>query len=362
MSEVSNMITNLYKNKSYLEWNQLYNKETLLSITRTDKDEETHSLFIRYILDPRESHGLGTLPLEMFLRLLVVRNVNNNIIQKYMNKLLKKKQNLEVIVSVPEKTDRKARYDIFMELNVDGYTTTIIIENKVLSSEGEYQTKKYAEYSKDYTNPILVWLCNYSECESDKFIKITYQDLLDFVIQPILYTSFVPTNTKNLLKDYIRVLSHIETKGRSVCLAMSDEEKNMLRNLYVENKDLFGKMLEALTDEELTSEEKQTYKEALQISNNHRVKWSYKGQRLTSKDLVLTIVREQLQMGNSIENLSKYKMHSDPLVVAEEKTKEDGYTKQELNGMTYYVRTCCDMKDVLNLIEKLNIEVMKIED
>ena len=41
--------------------------------------------------------------------------------------------------------------------------------------------------------------------------------------------------------------------------------------------------------------------------------------------------------------------------------KEDGYTMQELNGLVYYVRTCCDRKDVLNLIEALNIEVMKIE-
>ena len=55
-------------------------------------------------------------------------------------------------------------------------------------------------------------------------------------------------------------------------------------------------------------------------------------------------------------------MHSDPLVVTEKKTKEDGYTLQELNGLIYYVRTCCDMKDVLNLIEKLNIEVIKIDN
>ena len=54
-------------------------------------------------------------------------------------------------------------------------------------------------------------------------------------------------------------------------------------------------------------------------------------------------------------------MHSDQLITLEPKTKEDGYTKQELNGLTYYVRTCCDMKDVLKLIEGLNIEVMKVD-
>ena len=48
-------------------------------------------------------------------------------------------------------------------------------------------------------------------------------------------------------------------------------------------------------------------------------------------------------------------------LTCEERTKEDVYTMQELNGLVYYVRTCCDRKDVLNLIEALNIEVMKIE-
>ncbi len=83
---------------------------------------------------------------------------------------------------------------------------------------------------------------------------------------------------------------------------------------------------------------------------------------MTSKEFVLTIVKEQLINEKNIEDLSRFKMHSDPLVVTEEKTKEDGYTLQELNGLIYYVRTCCDMKDVLNLIEKLNIEVIKIDN
>ena len=74
------LITNLYKNESYMQWNQMYNKDTLLSITRTDKDEESHSLLIRYILDPYEKHCLGTLPLELFMRLLVVKNIKMTLL------------------------------------------------------------------------------------------------------------------------------------------------------------------------------------------------------------------------------------------------------------------------------------------
>ena len=35
---------------------------------------------------------------------------------------------------------------------------------------------------------------------------------------------------------------------------------------------------------------------------------------------------------------------------------------KESNGLGYYVRTCCNMKDVLKFIGGLNIEVMKINE
>lgn len=42
---------------------------------------------------------------------------------------------------------------------------------------------------------------------------------------------------------------------------------------------------------------------------------------MTSKEFVLTIVKEQLINGKNIEDLSRFKMHSDPLVVTEKKQK-----------------------------------------
>lgn len=360
MCEISKLIADFYKNTSYMKWEQLFNKDTLLGITKTDKYEESHSLIIRYILDPRERHGLGTKPLELFLRLLVIKNLENKTVRKYANDLLLKSNTFNVLISVPEKTDKKSRYDIYIEFEINNTKSTIIIENKVLSTENENQTKKYSEYAKDYQDPILVYLSNNDKCESPDFICITYQDLLEYVIEPLYYYVENET-TKQLLKDYMRIISHIDTKEGSVTLAMSNEEKSLLRKIYNENQELFERMVEALTGDELTKEEKETYKKAIEISKNHRAKWSYKGKTMNSKELVLTIVREQLQNGKNIEYLSKFKMHSDPLVVAEERTKEVGYTMQELNGLVYYVRTCCDMKDVLNLIEALNIEVMKIE-
>lgn len=363
MNETIQLVTNLYKNKSYMKWNQMYNKDTLLSITKTDRLEQSHSFLIKYILDPNENHTLGTMPLELFMRLLLVKNANvtiNPILQRNMNELLKKVIQINVWDAKTEKADRQVRYDIYIETIINNIKSIIIIENKVLSTENENQTTKYTYYSKNYENPILVYLSNNDVSKSPNFICITYQELLDYVIEP-LYNYTENVTTKQLLRDYIRILSHIEDGERSVTLAMSNEERKLLRYIYKENQEMFERMVESLTTEDLTEEEKETYRKVVEISKSHRVRWSYKGQIFNNKELVLNIVKEQLQSGNSIEQLSKFKMHSDPMVVLEEKTKDDGYTKQELNGLIYYVRTCCDTKDVSNLIKGLDIDVMKVE-
>ena len=206
-------------------WDQLYNKDTLLSITKTDKYEQSHSQIIRYILDPNEKHGLGIKPLELFLRLLVIKNLKNETLFKSSNELLSKSNKYNILVAVPEKTYKNSRYDIYIEFEVNNKKSCIIIENKVLSTENKNQTKKYSEYAKDYQNPILVYLSNNDKSESIDFINITYNDLLEYMIEPLYYYTS-NENTKNLLKDYIRIISHIEIRGGSVTLAMSNEEKN----------------------------------------------------------------------------------------------------------------------------------------
>ena len=361
MKSTIELITNFYKGKALTEWDDIYNNETLLNITGSDRKEEAHSQFIRYLLDPNSNHDLGTLPLELFLRLLVLKNSSNAAINKYMVELLGKSRNLKVLSCVREKVDRNARYDVFLEIELNGIKANIIIENKITSTENEGQTIKYANYSKKYENPVLVYLSNNDLSTSPDFICISYQDMLDYVFEPLKdYTR--NSRTKHILQEYIKTLAHVEIDGRSVTLAMGSEEKELLKKIYRENQELIERLIEAITPNELTKEEAETYKEAIQINKNHRAKWSYNGKIMSSKDLVLSIVREQLQKGQSIETMSKFRMHSDPLAVTEEKNKEDGYTKQEFNGLVYYVRTCCDLKDVLTLIKALNVDATRLAD
>ena len=144
-------------------------------------------------------------------------------------------------------------------------------------------------------------------------------------------------------------------------MAISKDEKRFLKQIYYNNQELIMKICEAVSDE-LDSVEREALHVLSECIKNKSIRWSYNGETMTSEALVHCIIREQLQKGQSIETMSKFKMHSDPLVVTEERSKEDGYTKQEFNGLVYYVRTCCDLKDVLTLIKALNVDATRLAD
>lgn len=84
---------------------------------------------------------------------------------------------------------------------------------------------------------------------------------------------------------------------------------------------------------------------------------------MTSKELVHCIIKEQLQKGQSIEMLSKFNMHSAPMVITSITPAEDRYDILEVDdGKIIYVRNYCDRNDVLKLVEELNTDVMEIKE
>ncbi len=145
-------------------------------------------------------------------------------------------------------------------------------------------------------------------------------------------------------------------------MAISKDEKRFLKQIYYNNQELIMKICEAVSDE-LDLVEREALHVLSECIKNHRAKWSYNGKTMTSEALVHCIIREQLQNGQSIEILSKFKMNNAPLLLTTILPAEDRYDVLELDdGKSIYVRKCCDWKDVQKLIDELNIEAMKIEE
>ena len=353
------LVNKLYIDDNYIKWKQYHDDKNIWNILNRTTDEMSHSKFLAFLLDSSRNGTIDKYALQQLLRLLVICNIQSNnknkVLSKYQNTILSNFNIVSIDTILCEKADRQARYDIFIKLLLDGSPVTLIIENKVTSLENVGQTKKYSDYAKDYDNPILVYLSVKEEVVNEDFITINYQQLLDNVIQPALSVCH-DDKTKMLIEDYIRILSRVDGEKGIKIMAISKEEKQLLKDIYDNNQELIMQMFEAISGE-LDGKEK----EALQLLNEHtanrNTKWSYSGEIMTSKALVRCIIKEQLQKGQSIEMLSKFRMHSAPMVVTSIEPDEDRYDVLELdNGNTIYVRNCCDRKDVERLISELGIE------
>lgn len=181
--QIKNKIIKFYNSKEYIELESYYSYKNYFEILKIERDENTHSSFLAWLLDPLENHGLGNFPLKRFFLLLAWAKINLNcntnsfFPDNLMNYILA--DSFDVIDAnitreyVIDRDNRK-RIDILLlvKINIADTIRTlpIIIENKVNSTENTYadtdktQTEIYYDWaeeafnSNDYFKPMYVFL------------------------------------------------------------------------------------------------------------------------------------------------------------------------------------------------------------
>ena len=276
-----------------------YNRKSFMEILSKSRNENTHSAFIAWLLQG-EGLGLGDdAPLMHFLDILVKNDAEGCIQEPFRSAILSRTlrlANVEVEteklvkdVSIIPATDR---FDIFVEGELSSYETDykgvrIVIENKINSEEiltdkssgeqsggtmdlglrrannkrqqaqaqfPEYfnemsQTERYyhavAEMpiKKDYFN-IFVFLTPDGKKASDPhFIPVTYQDIMDFVLDPLMNVDTLDPMVSLYLKEYTRALSVpaiSEDDTNYTVLAVSEWEQKQLNAFKEKYGDLIA--------------------------------------------------------------------------------------------------------------------------
>lgn len=233
------------------EWNALrsyYAQSTLFNVLHIERKETIHSAFIAWLLNPLASHNLGTLPMEKLLCLYAAKAESGSVLA---NKLYNSTYQLKVVAGpVCEKTtgslkndSDKDRMDIWAELHFtfddqSEITVPLIIENKVYSAEGDNQTIRYADAMDERGSSFIgLFLTPMGEkAQESRFQAISYQDLLDYVIQPML--SDLTGTAQMWVEEYIRTLSF--TPCGNAALAVSAKETELAQKLYKLDKDLIN--------------------------------------------------------------------------------------------------------------------------
>lgn len=237
------------------EWNALrsyYAQSTLFNVLHIERKETIHSAFIAWLLNPLASHNLGTLPMEKLLCLYAAKAESGSVLaNKLYNQLLTSAYKLKVVAGpVCEKTtgslkndSDKDRMDIWAELHFtfddqSEIAVPLIIENKVYSAEGDNQTIRYATAMDERGSSFIgLFLTPMGEkAQEPRFQAISYQDLLDYVIQPML--SDLIGTAQMWVEEYIRTLSF--TPCGNAALAVSAKETELAQKLYKLDKDLIN--------------------------------------------------------------------------------------------------------------------------
>ena len=291
---IENQILDLYKSSAYQKLSAYYGQHTVFNVLGIERSENRHSAFLRWLLTPGASHGLDESPLRKFLALVATHasdeykcyyhQVREHLIsgnyalqvedirteQSIIGLANGKTDDFKGVVEKNDngtfKRDANNRFDIWMLLHItfmdhedkeQQWCLPVVIENKIYSSEAnandeqKAQTARYHRAvgilqnyvcSTNYCQPLFVFLTpsGARRPTHDAFVHLTYQDMLDHVIQPCAILSALQgtsQDTKVLIDGYVRNLSSPsnndgETAKDYTILAIADTESEGLESIF----------------------------------------------------------------------------------------------------------------------------------
>lgn len=284
------LITNFNSDKEIIALREKYKEPTFFEIISKQRSENTYSSFLKWMFQSSSNDLNSVSPILLLLDILVKRGEEQNQQNKivYFDDNFKKQivtrdfqlNSIEVeteklvgvLVDELKTIDENAensdvdqellikkcqdRIDIFIKCHLDNNQELhIIIENKIDSNEGlnkkqvqtgcnvydkSLQTSRYYVATKRKNQETLKQLYVYltpslnNECECANFIKITYQDIIDGIIVPMLSTTSLSSRARFFLEELKTELTFPSLEGSNVksSIAISNENSERFNKIW----------------------------------------------------------------------------------------------------------------------------------
>ncbi|NOX09868.1 MAG: PD-(D/E)XK nuclease family protein [Gammaproteobacteria bacterium] len=238
---------------------QAYN-QSVSSFQLNKISEIEHSRMIQWILNPNESHGLGTTPLKTLLNACWYELVDKNIKPAFFDVLditpiTISQMSLESVISFTEFTaDNYGRVDILLILPDDDIA--IVIENKYGAGESGDQLANYRKWGDEKLKEFDVlylymdFMEKWTGKADEQWIKISYEWLID-TLSYAIKEPHVPERIKQIITDY-----HNEIVDD--CL-LSDPHYENVRRIYHEFSQKHIEALKILDRHEIYNMDCQDY-------------------------------------------------------------------------------------------------------
>ncbi len=307
----TNDIHSLLVDPDFLEVKRSLGTSNLFSTLAVSHLELWHSAFVKWIIDPNSEIGLGDFPLKRFLN-IVLQNSDGSTGQ-FRDFSIGELEALD-LSSVHfwreesiELQAKVGRLDIYGEsASVISKTEKelvkkirIIVENKIKSDENNEQTIAYAKWADseteekgdfDYDFFIFLTPLENQKKGSDRFVTVTYQQLVDDVLIPCLNHPGLGGESKYLLQQYILNLGITEVKGKR----MATTRKQICEKIYKAHRDVLDEIFECAKGQKPISDQenrsRKTYRVYLDdlveqgiISKTDTLHANYEGKHYVAK-------------------------------------------------------------------------------
>lgn len=301
-----------FTNDPYVQRIKERDKTTsMMEIVGVHRKEDRHSDFFKWLFDSSSDHQLGTLPADKLIKLIAnlgyqqkkQNACNHCTLCCPHNNTLSLDELLHFLTAsntiVSSKAEREVinvngRPDIVLELeaNNEPKRIRVVFENKVnapetIDKDGIGQTKRYyQEYSQKndgFKNVYIYNRCDESQLpQCRQFICMTYQHIVNDIIEPLLQLPDVNPRTEFILNDYILTLekpANVEKQMDKIIMAIGTDTKRLLKEFLENNLDIIATAIEVAAGEQgPDSENRQVIlelKEAVQkyknVKSKHKV-------------------------------------------------------------------------------------------
>ncbi len=307
MDDPVSKIIKIQNSKSYIDFVN-YHKNNLIAIGKKSRDETFHTNFIAWLLGADLCVGEPNFQISKFVEMLAAIQKREKDKGTCLDAVdfapffLGEEKIVGVSVE-SEYTIPEGRLDLLLEIKTDKKTWPVVIENKVNSKENGKkgdQTEIYYKWARDkyqnkdgYADPIFVFLLpefNRSTPKQKEFATATYQDLVDYVIEPILNRCTDPVAKSNLTM-YLQCLSYQDDdeKGAKI-MAISEQERKIVQKFIGENSNLIELISEVADN--LDPSEKSALQSAVKNVRD-KTKYDFDGQTgLSKRSMVYNVVKK----------------------------------------------------------------------
>jgi len=239
-------LINFKNSKEWILFEDYYNKSNFLNQLNFFRFEDLHTNYISSLLNENNVYGLSDFPLRLLIELIACKSDDAFNKQELINNYSISDINVET-----QKSLKVGRLDMFIQFKLNNDPYLILFEDKLFSSEGQNQCKKYSDEinnDKQYERTKKVFVYLSLDCDIDisdnNFIKISFQELVEKVLIPCS----IKENDKNLtlsINEYIKgfVSLYEQDYINYKSIPITNEGKNLTKEIWEHHNSLLKDLL-----------------------------------------------------------------------------------------------------------------------